>query len=135
MRRGLLLGVLLVAALGCGEHEARSEAPVMLGGEAIPAEVLRRGEFAYLRYCRGCHGAEGRGDGRYASSLRPRPANLTLGEYPHLGATGGELPSDDDLRRLIREGIEGTAMVPMELRDEELAGVVAYVKTLSPRWR
>lgn len=129
------LALVCLLAAGCGEGERRFEEPVVLGGDAVAPDVLNRGEFAYMRYCRGCHGQQGRGDGPYASTLTPRPADLTRGEYPRLGATGGELPSDEAIERVIREGIEGTAMTPLGMSDADRAAIVQYVKTLSPAWR
>src|SRR5690606_16186783 len=98
-------------------------------------EVLNRGEFVYMQRCRQCHGQSGRGDGPYAISLDPRPADLTRGEYPRLGATGGALPSDEAIARVIREGIEGTSMGPQHVEGEDLEAVVHYLKTLAPAWR
>jgi high-affinity iron transporter len=129
------LALLSLALVGCGEGRRTFEEPTELGGRPIPAEVLNRGEFAYMRHCRGCHGQEGRGDGPYAASLSPRPSDLTRGEYRRLGATGGQLPSDEALSRVIREGIEGTPMGPQPLAPEDLEAVVHYVKTLAPAWR
>jgi cytochrome c oxidase cbb3-type subunit 3 len=132
----LVRAAVLVALLAGCEGGARSfEAPVVLGGREIAPDVLNRGEFVYMRQCRGCHGQSGRGDGPYAGSLPVRPTNLTLGEYPRTGATGGALPTDEQLRRVVRDGIEGTPMGPQGLSDEELEAVVAYLKTLAPGWR
>lgn len=133
--RALAVVLLLAVVAGCGEGRQRFEEPVVLGGREVAPEVLNRGEFAYMRYCRSCHGQHGGGDGPYASSLTPRPADLTRGEYPRMGATGGELPSDDAIARVIREGIEGTAMGPQGVSDEDLDALVQYVKTLAPIWR
>ncbi len=132
MRRALLLALALSA---CGEGRRSFEEPLVLGGETVAPEVLNRGEFVYMQRCRGCHGQHGAGDGPYASSLATRPADLTRGEYPRLGATGGALPSDDALERVIREGIEGTPMGPQHVEGEDLEAVVQYLKTLAPAWR
>jgi mono/diheme cytochrome c family protein len=35
------------------------------------------GRQAYFRYCSSCHGADGRGGGEVAKSLRKKPADLT----------------------------------------------------------
>ena len=45
-------------------------------------------------------------------------------------ATSAAEPTDDDLRRIIHDGIPGTAMPPAELSDERLAKIVAYVRML-----
>lgn len=132
MRRVVLLALL---ALSCGEGRRSFEEPLVLGGARIAPEVLSRGEFVYAQRCRGCHGPRGAGDGPYASSLPTRPADLTSGEYPRLGATGGALPSDEELTRAIRDGIEGTTMGPQHVEGEDLEAVVHYLKTLAPVWR
>lgn len=131
-----LAGAVLVLALGgCGRGARTFEEPVTLGGREIAPELLNRGEFAYMRHCRGCHGPSGRGDGPYAGSLPTRPSDLTRGEYPRTGATDGVLPTDAQLRRVLVEGIEGTPMGPQGLGAEELEAVVSYLKTLAPAWR
>lgn len=128
----------LMAALGllaCEPGPRTFEAPVELGGVAVAPDVLNRGEIVYMRACRGCHGPTGRGDGPYAASMEPRPADLTRGLYPRLGVAEGERPSDEALRRAIVEGIEGTPMGPQHLDGADLEGVLQYVKTLAPVWR
>lgn len=127
--------VALMAALGCEGGARTFEGPVVLGGREVAPEVLNRGEFVYMRHCRGCHGQGGRGDGPYASSLSVRPTDLTAGEYPRLGATGGELPTDEAIRRVLVEGIPNTPMGPQGLAGEDLEAVVQYVKSLAPAFR
>ncbi len=129
------LALLALVALSCGEGRRSFEEPLVLGGARIAPEVLSRGEFVYAQRCRGCHGARGAGDGPYASSLAARPADLTSGEYPRLGATAGALPSDEALARAIRDGIAGTPMGPQHVEGEDLDAVVQYIKTLAPVWR
>ncbi len=133
MKRALLSCMVLFA--GCEGGARTFEAPLVLGGREIAPEVLNRGEFVYMRQCRGCHGQRGQGDGPYAGSLPVRPTNLTTGEYPRVGATGGDLPSDEQLHGVLREGIEGTPMGAQGLSPQELEEVTAYLKTLAPVWR
>lgn len=135
MKRAALVAALCAGMLACRSGERTFEAPLSLGGAEVAPEVLNRGELVYMQHCRACHGQDGRGDGRYSVSLNPRPANLTSGEYPRLGATDGRLPTDEALRRLIAEGIEGTGMGPQPISGENLDAVVQYLKTLSPVWR
>ncbi len=35
------------------------------------------GKGSYTRYCAGCHGDDGKGDGPYAATLKTQPADLT----------------------------------------------------------
>lgn len=133
--RELVLLSLALLAFGCGDGKRSFEAPVVLGGQEVAPEVLNHGEFAYARYCRSCHGPTGKGDGPYAASLTPPPADLTTGEYPRMGAVGGELPSDEDIARIIIEGVEGTAMVPQGVSERDRDALVQYLKTLAPAWR
>lgn len=133
MRRWLPWMALALAA--CGPGKRTFEEPVELGGVEVAPEVLNHGELAYMRYCRGCHGQHGQGDGTYASSMDPRPADLTRGEYPRLGARSGDLPSDAQIRDAIQHGIEGTGMGPQHVAPDDLDPLVAYVKTLAPVWR
>ena len=135
MRRLVLVLAVSAAAMGCEPGERSFEQPLTLGGQEVAPSVLNLGEIVYMRRCRGCHGQHGGGDGQYGSTMTPRPADLTLGEYPRIGATGGALPSDDDLRRIITEGIEGTGMPAQPLDGEALEAVLQYIKTLAPVWR
>ncbi len=127
----VLLGLF---ALACGQGHKTFEAPVVLGGREIAPEILNRGEFVYMQRCRGCHGQHGQGNGPYASSMEPRPADLTRGRYPRL-AEDGSLPTDAAITRAVREGIEGTRMGPQDVEGENLQAVVQYIKTLAPVWR
>jgi mono/diheme cytochrome c family protein len=123
------LALVLVLA-GCGQGARTFEEPLVLGGRTVEPDVLNRGEFAYMRHCRGCHGQIGRGDGPYASSLPTRPTDLTLGQYAQAGPG---LPSDEALARVIRDG--AGAMPAQPVAPSELDPLVQYVKTLAPIWR
>lgn len=65
-----------------------------------------------------------------------KPRNLRSGIFKFRTTPYGKLPSDDDLRRTIREGIAGTAMPTFaKMNERELEGIVTYVQSLSRRWR
>ncbi|MGE0790617.1 MAG: cytochrome c [Sandaracinaceae bacterium] len=118
-------------AIACGEGERSFEAPVEVAGAEVSADTMNLGEFVYVQRCRRCHGLRGAGDGPYASSLRPPPADLSAGSYPRLAPRGG-VPDRSELARVIRDGIDGTAMEPQELTREELDALVRYVLWLVP---
>jgi mono/diheme cytochrome c family protein len=52
-----------------------SAAPLTAGAREPPQPYSGSGD--YLAYCASCHGAEARGDGVIAKSLKKRPADLT----------------------------------------------------------
>lgn len=87
------------------------EAPIMfavgLGVVVLSAYVAAAGNgspgrAAYFRYCGACHGADGRGNGEVADSLRVRPADLTQLAKKH----DGVFPYD-----LVKEVIDGRKRV------------------------
>ena len=41
-------------------------------------EIIEGGRYHYEKFCAACHGPGAQGDGPQASSLSPKPANLTL---------------------------------------------------------
>ncbi len=70
IRIGAIFASVALVALGCrASHPPRPTPP------ATDPRVAR-GAVLYAAYCAGCHGADGRGDGPVAYTLRLRPANL-----------------------------------------------------------
>ncbi len=92
------------------------------------------GEAIYARRCAACHGAEGNGLGPGAERLNPPPRDFTAGQYK-IKTSGVEaiVPNDDDLYRMIRDGMPGTAMPGWGdmLSDQDLWDLVAHVKTFA----
>ena len=94
------------------------------------------GAFVYERNCMVCHGARGDGQGEMAASLIPRPRPFRSGIFKYRSTPTGKMPTNDDLMRVVRNGLSGTAMGMFTgLADDELRAVVEYVKSFSPRWR
>ena len=97
---------------------------------------LALGRNVYQASCASCHGASGDGNGAAARYLWPRPRDFTRGAYKLRSTASGELPTDEDLLRVVDVGVPGTAMPGWRTKlgqDERLA-VIAYVKTFSPRF-
>lgn len=65
------------------------------------AESVDHGAFLYRKYCAGCHGAGGRGDGPAAAALAVRPPDLTEHIAHH---------RPGDLLWWLQQGIAGTPM-------------------------
>jgi len=94
------------------------------------------GAFVYERNCVVCHGARGDGQGEMAASLIPRPRPFRSGVFKYRSTPTGKMPTNDDLMRVVRNGLSGTAMGMFKgLADDEVRAVVEYVKSFSPRWR
>lgn len=95
-----------------------------------------RGLRTFERMCVECHGRTGLGNGAWSETMTNKPRNLRSGIFKFRTTPYGKLPSDDDLRRTIREGIAGTAMPTFaKMNERELEGIVTYVQSLSRRWR
>src|SRR5688572_9427066 len=127
------IACLLVAALaGCGSDTKEITQDENLGGQTIPADLLEEGRIAYQHYCRACQGVNGDGKGPAAAGLNPAPRDFTKGAFKFLSVENGQLPTDDDLKRIVRHGLAGTAMLPWDISQRELNAVVQYIKTFKP---
>lgn len=93
------------------------------------------GARVYREQCAVCHGEVGDGRGHAASHFQSPPRDFTKGRYKIRSTASGQVPTDDDLRRTIVRGLPGTGMVPQNhLSEAEVAAVIVYVKSLSPRF-
>lgn len=91
------------------------------------------GKVVYQKWCAGCHGDNGAGDGEGARHMLPTPRDFTGAIYQIRTTASGQLPTDADLMRAIDEGLPGTAMPGWSTRlsDRERRDVIAYIKTFS----
>jgi mono/diheme cytochrome c family protein len=88
----------------------------------------------YREHCAHCHGITGDGAGPTASFLNPYPRDFRMGKFKFKDSRLGKTPTDADLRRILVNGIPGTAMPSFRLIDEaEIDALVDYVKYLSIR--
>ncbi len=123
MSPNLLLTAFLVLLLGWA-------ASISYGADAVP-----RGKAVYEAHCTVCHGVTGDGQGPEAHRFFTRPADLRRGSFKFRSTPSGSLPTDQDLERTIRRGLPGSGMIAQDhLSDAEVREVIAYLKTLSPRW-
>jgi mono/diheme cytochrome c family protein len=139
-RTALALFLLLactVVASACKEYRPKGfREPLTLGGKTVPAAVLTLGEQAYVQYCRACHGDQGDGKGPAAQGMRPPPRDFTEGTFKFGAVQGGELPNDEDLERIIRSGLHGTAMLAWDgIQEHKVQAIIQYIKTFSERWK
>ncbi|MPY88468.1 MAG: c-type cytochrome [Luteitalea sp.] len=111
-----MLSVWLVGAFLVGSTLVAQEAKG--SAEAPEAEV----EQAYTMRCVACHGADG-------NSQLP-DMSFTDGVWKH-GS------SEEDIAKIITEGVPGTAMMPFEaqLSPEEIQALAKYVRQFDPKLR
>lgn len=98
--------------------------------------LFMKGDFVFRKHCVDCHGKSGRGDGALAKDVAIKPRNFRTGIFKFRSTPMGFLPTDADLTRTIRTGVAGSMMPPFEdLTATEVTAVIAYLKSLSRRWK
>jgi mono/diheme cytochrome c family protein len=103
-----------------------------IGGITGHAE---EGKHEYRRFCIGCHGPDGNGQGMNAQWIDPQPRNFTQATFKCRSTPTGTLPTDEDLYNAITRGFVTTNMPPWRpLNPQQRADLVAFIKTWSPRW-
>lgn len=70
----------------------------------------KRGKELYRRYCVGCHGVLGNGQGENAIYLDPRPRDFNAGVFKCRSTASGSLPLDTDLFETIGRGLHASGM-------------------------
>src|SRR4051794_39315174 len=81
-----------------------------MGAGAVQAQDAARGKAVYEKWCLECHGETGEGNGAAAKFMLPPPRNFTQAVYQIRSTASGELPTDEDMQRVVDEGMPGTAM-------------------------
>jgi mono/diheme cytochrome c family protein len=82
---------------------------------------LKQGKMIFIKYCSGCHGLIGQGDGYRI--LGPTPADLT--------SLASKQKSDTDLLKTIHEGKPNMPAWQFRLSKENSRDVLAYIRTLA----
>ncbi len=109
-------------------------------GMCMPGIVMaaagnaEQGAEIYGKRCVWCHGVEGEGAGPAAERLNPPPRDFTSGSYKIKTSTFEDMvPEDENIFRMIRDGMPGTAMPGWSslLSEQDMWDLVAYVKTFA----
>jgi mono/diheme cytochrome c family protein len=94
------------------------------------------GRQLYFRFCWGCHGFRGDGNGENASFLNILPRDFVAATFKCRSTPTGTLPTDEDLFDSIGRGFLNSNMPSwLPLTKLQRADLVAFIKTLSPRWK
>ena len=128
------LSIGLSACAQVGESP-KIEGDQILGGKNISAQVLNRGQEIYLGSCASCHGVRGDGRGPVGLHQNPPPRDLRQGTIKFASVPVGNLPTDEDLIRVVKNGLRGTAMLAWPVADADVKAVIQYIKLFSSRWQ
>ena len=107
---------------------------LLAGPAAAKPGTAEKGKATYDKRCTWCHGAEGDGAGAAKDLLNPPPRDFTSGNYKIKSSAFEDMvPSDDDVFRMIRDGMPGTAMPGWSdlLSEQDMWDLVAYVKSFA----
>jgi cytochrome c oxidase cbb3-type subunit 2 len=117
-------------------------APVLAFGQQMESHIGKltghsnAGKELYFRYCWGCHGFRGDGNGENAAYMNPTPRNFVAASFKCRSTVTGTLPTDQDLYNSIGRGFNTTKMPSwIVLTGQDRADLVAFIKTFSPRWK
>ena len=106
-----------------------------LAGTIVSSPLFAQdaGRAVYDKRCVWCHGPDGDGNGPSAAGMFPRPRNFVEAEYKVRSTAHGQLPTDEDLVRMVSNGLPGTPMPPWKamLSDEEARWLAEFMKTES----
>lgn len=102
--------------------------------EAILGTDAQReaGKKLYDKNCAQCHGYEGDANSVGKEFFRPQPRDFTSGIFKFRSTPNGQLPTHDDLKRSIKNGMPYTGMPAWpNFSDQELSNLAYYLKTFS----
>lgn len=110
--------------------------PMVLAQGAVPnlgtEAQIAEGKALYNKYCSQCHGEKGDGQGIATPYLNPQPRDFTEGKYKVRSTPTGALPTDEDIKRSIRQGLPYSAMPAFPIFSEtQLTSLTQYLKTFS----
>jgi mono/diheme cytochrome c family protein len=107
---------------------------LLLAAPVVAQQADHPGKAPYDKWCAGCHGIEGDGQGPAADWMLPRPRDFTRAQYQIRTTAPEALASDADILRIIDDGMPGTAMPGWRgrLSRSEREALVDYLKSFSP---
>lgn len=122
----VFLVVVLLSAAGSPAVQAEPGAQ-----PALTPALAERGKVLYAKQCLPCHGATGRGDGKAAYLLYPKPRDFASLRF-RLVSTENKIPSDADLFASITRGLPGSGMPSWaQLSEEDRWSLVYEVRRLA----
>ena len=125
----VVVAILLAAPLLVSAQQGESHVGKYTGNAGA-------GKQLYFRYCWGCHGFRGDGNGENAPYLNILPRNFVAAAFKCRSTPSGTLPTDEDLFNSLKRGLVNSNMPTwITLTDQNRADLIAFIKTFSPRWK
>jgi cytochrome c oxidase cbb3-type subunit 2 len=137
----VLLSVAAVLALpsASGAQNTRAQQEQWMATESHIGNLTGHASNAkedYRRYCVGCHGDLGDGQGENAPWVDPKPRDFTIAQFKCRSTPTGTLPTDEDLYNTIARGLDNSNMPPWNtFTRQQRADLVAYIKHFSAKWQ
>jgi mono/diheme cytochrome c family protein len=126
-------------------------APVLASAQQMESHIGKvtghseSGRQLFYRYCWGCHGFRGDGNGEnwlptasfaYEPYLNIQPRNFVAGTFKCRSTPTGSLPTEQDLFNSLVRGLNNSNMPSwITLTDQNRADLIAFIKTFSVRWK
>ena len=130
--------VVMVLPLGSLAQQTKADFNARMGMESHIGNITghaKSAQYDYRRYCVGCHGERGDGDGENAPYLDPKPRDFQLGIFKCRSTPTGTLPTDQDLSDTLARGLDRSNMPQWNtFTPQQKADLVAWIKHFSPRW-
>src|SRR6266849_7420802 len=128
-----LLGIAILATLIFPLAASAQQLETHIGKHTGNAGTGRQ---LYFRYCWGCHGFRGDGNGENGTYLNILPRNFVAATFKCRSTPTGTLPTDEDLYNSLGRGFNNSNMPAwISLTSQQRADMVAFIKTFSPRWK
>lgn len=115
--KGVMLLSIVFVIIGAYSTQTKAQGADVKGGQA-----------KFQQLCAVCHGAKGKGDGPAGAGLNPKPKDLSK-----------TTKTDADLKTVITKGGAAAGLSPTMppwgamLSERDIANIIAYIRTLSPR--
>ena len=83
---------------------------IRMAAGPVRSDQFGRETGLFRRHCGHCHGTTGDGLGPTAMLLNPYPRDYRQGKFKFKSTERAAKPTADDLERVLRQGVQGTAM-------------------------
>ncbi len=99
-------------------------------------ELMKAGQDIYKKQCTPCHGVLGDGKGFLAAGFAVKPRDFRQGVYKFRSTKTGELPTMEDVEKIIRVGVPNTTMPAWGqfLTSEQIKNLARYLIVFSERF-